>query len=789
MSIAQESASVRAPVGTDDANPFADVPPAVRPTTMELDFTPWTDNESPFTDEDYAVGESEFSTALSTAFHELRDEGFDDAVAHLVAETERLVEDRFQSEGAVYGTERQRLAEAHLSPVGNAAEQYLDALNEGLAGLDVSSLGGTGLSEVLDGFDPVLSGQSPAGEDFLGSLVKKAKGAVSTAVNAAKKVGRKLGSAVVTAALRKLRALIRPLLTRVLAFAIDKLPMPLRGPARALAQRIKLESEESAGDGDFYVPAMGLDPLSLAESFDAALAAALFEAQYSADEPASFAEQISGADESSGGSELQVLAAARQELVEHIAQADDGEDLTPAIEQFVPVLLSALRVGIKLAGRKRVVDFLAHYVARLIGRWVGPQLSRPLSTAIVDTGLRLATLEQPNFRNPPTDLGPELLGATIEDTVRQLAMTEEHMFEDEDLMQLAVSVAFDSAVATNFPTVLVRPGLQQAPTLGGSFLPMLSRSAHPYRRYTRSPQIELAPQLANAVMTFGAVPLGTLLRAAGTALPQRFRVHIFEAMAGTSLARLARNEGQSPWLGFNMAVDDIHPLTSVVSGLLLQEPGLGTDVPDGYLGSRHRIAVGQRFFYLEPIEGMARLEGESGRVAAPTPSRRRISVNLARARVTGKFYVSETESQQIAAAIKQGHGVPALLKALVAGAVPAPSREAEEFEDEESGYTTGSLRNLAPNILRVLRRQIRAWCASAIADWARQRSGEFVRAASDPAEGVTVRVDLTAVPGLNLVRDARAGRLGPDALRGAFTGTAFRGTPTAVVTVIAGRIR
>jgi hypothetical protein len=756
---------------------------------MEQGFTSWTDNESPFREEDYAVGESEFSTALSTAFYELRDEGFDAAVAHLVAETEQLVEDRFQAEGAIYGTEKQRLAEAHLSPVGLAAEQYVDALSEGLADLDISSLGGSGLSEVLDGFDPVLSGQSPAGEDFLGSLVKKAKSAVSTAVSAAKKVGRKLASAVVTAALRKLRALVRPLLRRVLAFAIDKLPVPLRGPARSLAQRIKLESEEGAVDGDLYAPAMGLDLLSLAESFDAALAGALFEVQSSVGEPSSFAEQETGAEEGLGGSELEALAAARQELVEHITQAEDGEDLTPAIEQFVPVLLSALRVGIKLAGRKRVVNFLAHYVARIIGRWVGPQLSRPLSTAIVDTGLRLATLEQPNFGRPPTDLGPALLGATIEDTVRQLAMTEDYMLEDEDLMQLAVSEAFDSAVATNFPAGLIRPGLQQAPTLGGSFLPMLISSAHPYRRYTRSPQIELTPQLANAVMTFGAVPLGTLLRAAGTALPQRFRIHIFEAMPGTSLSRLARNEGHSPWLGFNMAVDEIHPLTSMVSGLLLQEPGLGTDVPDGYLGSRHRIAVGQRFFFLEPLEGMARFEAEAGRMAAPTPSRRRISVNLAHARVTGKFYLSESESQQIAAAIKKGHGVPALLKALVAGTTLAPRGETEEIEEEESGFTAGLLRSLAPNILRVLRRRIRAWCATAIADWARQRSGEFVRAASDPAEGVTVRVDLTAVPGLNLVRDARAGRLGPDALRGVFSGTAFRGTPNPVVTVTAGRIR
>ena len=65
----------------------------------------------------------------------------------------------------------------------------------------------------------------------------------------------------------------------------------------------------------------------------------------------------------------------------------------PAIEQFVPALLGALRLGINLVGRPKVVGFLAKYLAQLISRWVGPQLSGPLSNAIVDTGLRLVTLE------------------------------------------------------------------------------------------------------------------------------------------------------------------------------------------------------------------------------------------------------------------------------------------------------------------------------------------------------------------------------------------------------------
>ena len=69
------------------------------------------------------------------------------------------------------------------------------------------------------------------------------------------------------------------------------------------------------------------------------------------------------------------------------------EDLAPAVEQFVPALLGALKLGISLIGRPKVVGFLAKYLGQLIQKWVGPQDSGALSNAIVDTGLRLVSLE------------------------------------------------------------------------------------------------------------------------------------------------------------------------------------------------------------------------------------------------------------------------------------------------------------------------------------------------------------------------------------------------------------
>ena len=111
-----------------------------------------------------------------------------------------------------------------------------------------------------------------------------------------------------------------------------------------------------------------------------------------------------------------------------------------------------------------MVGFLARYVGQLIRRFVGPQLSGPLSNAIVDTGLRLVTLEAEageagELRHD--EAGPVAVASVIEDTVRRLAENEDYVLDNEELTQLAVAEAFSQAVATgHFPPQFVRPGLQ-----------------------------------------------------------------------------------------------------------------------------------------------------------------------------------------------------------------------------------------------------------------------------------------------------------------------------------------
>ncbi|RYF13705.1 MAG: hypothetical protein EOO30_20515 [Comamonadaceae bacterium] len=757
-------------------------------------FAGWSEASTPFAEVASPLArQSDSERLFAEALGELRDEAFDEALAFLAEETEQAVADRFTNEAPLAGPERERYAENYLSPVRFEAEQYLDSLHEGLAGMDIASLSEQQVDEVLERFDPQPRDLSPAAEEFIGKLVRKAKSAVKVvakAAGAAAKVAGKLATPLLGPVLKKLRGLVQPLLRRVLAMAIGRLPAALQPAARKVAAQFPMpasEQEEFEGDAEAGVsPANLTDVAMLAESFDAAIAQSL---AFGADQEE---ETFAGArDEVDAGSrELEALALARADLIERIRNAGDEEDLAPAIEQFVPAVLGALRLGISLAGRPKVVGFLANYVGQLIKRWVGPEQSRPLATAIVDTGLRLATLEAEAggaLELSEDEAGPVALASVVEDAVRRLAEQDEFVLESEELMQLATADAFSEAVASHFPGQLLRSDLQQAPSLGGTFVARRPRAVRTYSKYSRVPEVDITPQVADALPAFGGSTVGASLRAAGATLPMRARMHIYQATSGTTVPSTLRQDR-----GTASAGSAAHPLTPGAAGLLLREPKLGVAVPPAYLQSRHRIAAGQRFYVLEPIGEAAGLVLPATPAVRTAPSRATIRVNQRRGRATVTFYLSEDEAQAIAAAIRKGRGAQPLLQALTAAwravertaaatGTPVPVQR----EDEDlAAVPRGRSRQVKPSLAAQLRRVLARLVLPALAEWSRTGAEAFARAAAHPEPGVTLRVTLTSVPGLA----ASCASCGSATL-GKAGGSMIRTRPPVAVSVQPGRPR
>jgi hypothetical protein len=783
------------------ANPFAESemlgPSEALDESLAIGFTPWNENITPFAETVSGIGqESDAARLFSEAFSELRDEAFDEALASLAEETEQAVADRFTNETPATAAERERFGDAHLSGVRFEAEQYLQSLEEGLAVVDVQSLSEEQLDAALDRFDPQLGGElTPAGEEFIGGLVRKAKKAVKFVANTAKKVGSLAGK-LLGPVLKRLHGLVKPLLRRVLSFAIGRLPAALQPAARKLAARFASEAgeDESASEAS---PANLTDVEMLAESFDAALAEAI------SSDPSSEALQerfdAEAEEDENEGREIERLAEARAALIDRLRDAGEDEDLAPAIEQFVPALLGALRLGINLVGRPKVVSFLAKFLGKLIVKWVGPQLSHPLSSAIVDTGLRLITLEAEGaaeFRED--EAAPVALAGVIEDAVRRFSESEDYIFEDEGLMQLAASEALNHAVASNFPQRFVRPGLQQAPSLGGTFITRKPRRVRSFRKYSRVPEVQITTQIADDLPTFGGATVGATLRAAGVTIPMRARMHIYQSISGTTLPSMVRIDRSAVGAGRGLvSAAHVHPLTPAAAGLLLREPRLGVSVPPPYLRSRHRIAVGQRFYVLEPIGATATLgalAGASIRVAAQTaPSRAWIVANLRRGRVSVGIFLSETDAQRVVQTIRQARGNLPLLQALTdvyrtmdgqAAGARGHVRIVREDHEESEDFALPVGQLLSPGVTAALRKRLRSWVLSALAQWARNNAEAFARAAGHPDAGVTVRLRLTGVPGLDTL-----GQVASAALRGGAVASALHGTPQVAITVAPGRQR
>ena len=760
----------------ETTSPFFEATAAPASVSGSQGYAPWAEALSPFAGAETAFGGEEEDHELETIRHQLHDEGFHEALAELTEETEQAVSERFTGEASIYANERERFAQSYLSGVQFEAEQYLDNLTSGIGGIDVAGFAPEQFDEMLARFDPTPGELSPAGEEFVGKLVKKAKSVIKVVAKAAKAAG-KLAAPFLAPLLKQLRALIAPLLKRVLSLAIGRLPEPLRPVAQKLADKL-LNKVASSGEleGEEMAPATPIDAEALADSFDLRLAEAIVRPSvgdgegegFEAGRDATFAESH----------DLQRLAEARGAMIDRLnAVGGQQQDLAPVIEQFLPAILTAVRTGIRLIGRPKVVSFLAGYLAKMIQRWVDPAQAPQLANAIVDTGMKMISLEA-EAEGIASEAGQVALASVIEDTVRRFAENEDYIFENEDLVQVAASDAFGEAVAAHFPQEHVRAELQLAPSLGGAFVTRQPRHLRAYAKYNRTPEVELSARAADAIPSFGGSSLGAKMRAAGTQFPVRARLHVYQAKPGSTVATMLRHDriGQS-------AGAQAHPLTPAAAGILLREPGLGTGVARRFMRSHRRIAAGQRVFVLEPLVGALAAQGK------PAPGRVWIAVNAAKGRITVGFYLSEPEAQRIAEAIRKGRGYGDLLRRLLSDirSDARTSREAEGadealYEDGESfeDFAAGAGRLLPQGAKTLLRRKIAAWALPAVSVWLRQNTEPFLRAAADPRPGVTIRVRLSGVPGL-----AQGSAGGIPSL--ATFANALRGKPAVTVLVRPGR--
>lgn len=428
---------------------------------------------------------------------ELYDEEFDEALFELVSEATELYEDRFESEYGdplVQKMQGMRFLEQHFAPLVQEAEAFIDTLAEEVKQLNSSSLGESELESFINRYTSQTH-LSPSFENFFDSFIGKVGKFIGKGIKALGKLG-------LNAILPKLKQLINPLLQKVLGMAINKLPVALRPVAEQLAKRwLKQEFEEE----DVLEAEDATPNISVIQSeFDQQMANLLF-AREDVEREVAIAEYMRDAQITHDP--LRDLDRARSRFIQQLGELREGEDSTPLVEQFIPAILPVLKVGINLAGRSKIVNFLAKWLAKLIERFVGSQYTPALSQAIVDVGLRLINLE-----STPEDesmAARSAVATTVEDTVRRVAALPEYILDNQELLEGFALEAFEQAAAENLPPVLpervyeMRPELRETTGIKTAWVlqPLRGKKKH-YKKCTRVFETVITPHIAQSVKTF-----------------------------------------------------------------------------------------------------------------------------------------------------------------------------------------------------------------------------------------------------------------------------------------------
>src|SRR5678816_3930442 len=121
---------------------------------------------------------------------------------------------------------------------------------------------------------------------------------------------------------------------------------------------------------------------------------------------------------------------ARERFIQQLAELGDGESAAPHVQEFLPAVLPALKLGFRLlpGGKPQVQKFLAGLITQLIGKLIGPAQAPALSRAIVDAGFKMLNLEMPESEMPR--LGAAAVAATVEDTIGRVAALPDYVLDD-----------------------------------------------------------------------------------------------------------------------------------------------------------------------------------------------------------------------------------------------------------------------------------------------------------------------------------------------------------------------
>ena len=768
-----------------------------RPTSPFLEYAdlaaeapaaPTFSGESPFLslyhEEDESLPSNPAAGVLAEVMAELQEPEQSDEFDSLLLEMAASVEEHVSrnapahfGDASSYARRVVRVAEDYLAPIDREVQEHLEALSEMMGPVDPAAFSSEELDELLEARRG--RGSTPQIEEFFGKLVKKIGAVAKGAVKLVKAGLTGPIGLLLKPLISKVKALVPKLLKKVIAFALKKLPEKYRPALEKVAAKLQaavekklvkkgagpaaLAAQEPSGDAGTASsadPSAGAQPAAAGEPTpQAAPSATDIQAEFDGQ----LLELLVAGEVVDEEDELELadwhddpVIAARQTLARRLTELEQGEDPTPLMEDFLPAILPAIKIGIKLIGRERVVGLIGGLLGKFMSPIVGKDLAPTLGKALTDLGLR-TFLNSEVGGDSTRSVAGEALARTVEETVRGLDSVPEYAFESPVLLEGYVAEAFEAAAAANLPT-LVRSSLRESAGEAGAWIPLPRGSAPTYKKFSRVFPVEVTPQLAGSVRTFGGGSIAGFLRdsfgIAGVTVPAR--VHIYEVISG-SVTAIAKHETlRGLGSAGRQATRQLHPLTREAATALLREPKLGRRAPA--TSNRSRPFTGQRFYFLEMPSVSA---APRGRVSGL-----RATLDFPKDEIRVRLFLSEVVAQSIATGLRKKTPASQTLRQLrevFAGPAALLGTAADDglFRSIlEPAGTAGSRvlpANARASMRRTIAEKVMEWTWLRLAEYFEKAAHDFIPATEDARDGVGLLLTFHNPPGMSVLRAVMKG--------------------------------
>ncbi len=462
------------------------------------------------------------------------------------------------------------------------------------------------------------------------------------------------------------------------------------------------------------------------------------------------------------------LSFARNQFVRQLSRLDNESNAEPIIENYVQAILKAIKIVLKLVGRKRIVNALTKLALKLIARISkrfrkksDRQKLQPIVRLVVDKGLKTIGFEIPEEQELET--AAHSVASILEQSIAHLEYFNKNELENEELMESYVIEAFEQAVASNFPQLLSEEAYIQHPNLreskrNGFWVagPIKGKIKY-YKKYTLPHEVEITPHMANAIESFQGIPLNVALRDR-MGIPYgktiHARIHLFELLPQGQLLHINKFEKAIPGLGIkNLHPWTLfHPLTEQAAGILLGEPGLKCRCGKCNIHSTLSYTsglTGHRYYFIE-IPNLINnkfdyIEGFSSNLRS---SKIKLNINLIKNYLKTFIFLSEHDAQFISHKLTGYNGVVNAYKILSEIVEHRLNYSLNNGVSENvllihpqivPGYGSGNALNLLPTIVQIqFKKYLKEIIKKSLFDYLRNNKDSFINATINPIEGITL---------------------------------------------------